>query len=172
MLLTTAYSKIKKTRNLVLINNVTHQRETLSKRPIRLPLSIDLPLFNLVLSFGVSLCNIYSTELTKQEQNKIKQTKKQNKTKQKTEKSKLRPRYWNVPVLVYQYCLKIWYLCSLERASVIQKLTILGRKKWSSIVQYSCTSIWDLKYTFSQKTKKKKNNHPVNFPPIIPDRNT
>ena len=22
-------------------------------------------------------------------------------------------------------------------------------KKWSSIVQYSCTSIWDLQYTFS-----------------------
>ena len=26
-----------------------------------------------------------------------------------------------------------------------------GTKKWSSIVQYSCTSIWDLKYTFSEK---------------------
>ena len=25
-----------------------------------------------------------------------------------------------------------------------------GTQKWSSIVQYSCTSIWDLKYTFSQ----------------------
>ena len=24
-----------------------------------------------------------------------------------------------------------------------------GTPKWSSIVQYSCTSIWDLKYTFS-----------------------
>ena len=42
------------------------------------------------------------------------------------------PRYWNVPVLVntgtflvYQYCLKMWYLCSLEHAGVIQKLTIL-----------------------------------------------
>ena len=32
-----AYSKIIK-RNLVLINNVTHQRETLSEPPIRLPL--------------------------------------------------------------------------------------------------------------------------------------
>ena len=31
-----------------------------------------------------------------------------------------------------------------------------GTQKWSSIVQYSCTSIWDLKYTFSQKKKKKK----------------
>ena len=45
------------------------------------------------------------------------------------------PRYWNVPVLVntgtflvYQYCLKMWYLHSLERAWVIQKLTILERK--------------------------------------------
>ena len=25
-----------------------------------------------------------------------------------------------------------------------------GTQKWSSIVQYSCTSIWDFKYTFSQ----------------------
>ena len=45
------------------------------------------------------------------------------------------PRYWNVPVLmntgtflVYQYCLKMWYLRSLEHAGVIQKLSILERK--------------------------------------------
>ena len=45
------------------------------------------------------------------------------------------PRYWNVPVLVNtgiflvdQYCLKMWYLRFLERAGVIQKLTILERK--------------------------------------------
>ena len=38
MRLTIAYSKIKK-RNLVLINNVTYQREKLSERPIRQPLS-------------------------------------------------------------------------------------------------------------------------------------
>ena len=37
MHLTIAYSKIKK-RNLVLINNDTYQRETLSERPIRQPL--------------------------------------------------------------------------------------------------------------------------------------
>ena len=37
MRLTIAYSKIKK-RNLVLINNDTHQRETESERPIRPPL--------------------------------------------------------------------------------------------------------------------------------------
>ena len=37
MRLTIAYSKIKK-RDLVLINNDTHQRETLSERPIRPPL--------------------------------------------------------------------------------------------------------------------------------------
>ena len=36
MRLTIAYSKIKK-RNLVLINNDTYQRETLSERPIRQP---------------------------------------------------------------------------------------------------------------------------------------
>ena len=34
--------------------------------------------------------------------------------------------YWNI--FVYQYCLKIWYLHSLERAGVVQKLIILERK--------------------------------------------
>ena len=38
MRLTIAYSKIKN-RNLVLIKNDTHQRETLSEQPIRPPLS-------------------------------------------------------------------------------------------------------------------------------------
>ena len=38
MHLTIAYFKIKK-RNLVLINNATYQRETLSERPIRPPLN-------------------------------------------------------------------------------------------------------------------------------------
>ena len=45
------------------------------------------------------------------------------------------PRYWNVPVLVntgtfwvFQYCLKMWYLRSLEHAGVIQKLPILEHK--------------------------------------------
>ena len=38
MRLTIVYSKVKK-QNLALINNDTHQRETLSERPIRLPLS-------------------------------------------------------------------------------------------------------------------------------------
>ena len=38
MRLTIAYSKVK-TRNLVLINNDTYQRETLSERPIWQPLS-------------------------------------------------------------------------------------------------------------------------------------
>ena len=53
------------------------------------------------------------------------------------EKVYFRSRYWNVPVLVntgtflvYQYCLKMWYLCSLEHIGVIQiqKLTILEHK--------------------------------------------
>ena len=39
MRLTITYSKIKK-RNLVLINNGTYQRETLSERPIRQPLTL------------------------------------------------------------------------------------------------------------------------------------
>ena len=40
MRLTIAYSEIKK-RNLVLINNDTHQRETVTERPIRPPLTWD-----------------------------------------------------------------------------------------------------------------------------------
>ena len=39
MRLTIAYSKIKK-QNLVLIKNGTYQRETLSERPIRQPLTV------------------------------------------------------------------------------------------------------------------------------------
>ena len=39
MRFTIAYSKIKK-RNLVLINNATYQRETLSEQPIRQPLKL------------------------------------------------------------------------------------------------------------------------------------
>ena len=39
MRLTIAYSKIKKKRNLVLIDNATYQKETLSERPIRQPLT-------------------------------------------------------------------------------------------------------------------------------------
>ena len=42
MRLTIAYSKIKKP-NLELINNDTYQRETLSERPIRQPLTLVLP---------------------------------------------------------------------------------------------------------------------------------
>ena len=49
--------------------------------------------------------------------------------KRKRKKYTSGPRYWNVPVLVntgtflvYQYCLKMWYLCSLERAGAIQKV--------------------------------------------------
>ena len=38
----------------------------------------------------------------------------------------------------------MWYLRSLERTGVIPNLTILKRKKWSSIDQYYCTSVWDL----------------------------
>ena len=39
MRLTIAYSKIKSKLNLVLINNATHQRETVEEWPIRLPLN-------------------------------------------------------------------------------------------------------------------------------------
>ena len=44
MRLTIAYSKIKK-RNLVLINNDTYQRETLSERPIRQPFNTEVEQF-------------------------------------------------------------------------------------------------------------------------------
>ena len=67
--------------------------------------------------------------------------------------------YWNVQVLVntgtflvYQYCLKKWYLRSLERASIIQKHMILERENCLYIAQYSCTRIWDSKYLFPFRT--------------------
>ena len=49
MPLTIAYSEIKKNkkRNLVLINNDTYQRETLTQRPIRLYLQFNSIQFNL-----------------------------------------------------------------------------------------------------------------------------
>ena len=39
----------------------------------------------------------------------------------------------------------MWYLRSLEHAEAYNT----GTQKWFSIFQYSCSSIWDLKYTFS-----------------------
>ena len=56
MRLTIAYSKIKK-RNLVLINNDTYQRETLSERPIRQPLIEVSNLKNLW-----HMCDIYNCD--------------------------------------------------------------------------------------------------------------
>ena len=54
--------------------------------------------------------------------------------------------YWNisgVPVLpenvIFTFFRTCW--CYSEAYNT-------GTQKWSSIVQYSCTSIWDLKYTF------------------------
>ena len=46
MRLIIAYSKIKK-RNLVLINNDTHQRETVSERPIRPPLKLCVSILDI-----------------------------------------------------------------------------------------------------------------------------
>ena len=55
--------------------------------------------------------------------------------------------YWNisgVPVLsgnvIFTFFRTCW--CYSEAYNT-------GMQKWSSIVQYSCTSIWDFKYTFS-----------------------
>ena len=65
----------------------------------------------------------------------------------------LGPRYWNVPVLlntgtflVYQYCPKMWYIHPFNMPVLSWSLQYWNTK-WSSIVQYLCTSIWDLKYT-------------------------
>ena len=52
MRLTIAYSKIKKI-NLVLINNDTHQRETVSERPIRPLLSMLRALHSAASNMGV-----------------------------------------------------------------------------------------------------------------------
>ena len=58
--------------------------------------------------------------------------------------------YWNisgVPVLpenvIFTFFRTCW--CYSEAYNT-------GTQKWSSIVQYSCTSIWDVKYTFSKRT--------------------
>ena len=56
MRLTIAYSKIKK-RNLVLINNDTHQRETVSERPIRPPLSLRM-LYDILNHHGIVTCRL------------------------------------------------------------------------------------------------------------------
>ena len=56
--------------------------------------------------------------------------------------------YWNisgVPVLsgnvIFTFFRTCW--CYSEAYNT-------GMQKWSSIVRYSCTSIWDFKYTFSE----------------------
>ena len=58
MRLTIAYSKIRK-QNLVLINNDTHQRETVSDRPIRPPLNFKIKstLSLLDVSVEFSICD-------------------------------------------------------------------------------------------------------------------
>ena len=63
MRLTIAYSKMKK-RNLVLINKDTHERETLSERPIRQPLKSHCFLNNhtKLLNTGIiTLTNYHNT---------------------------------------------------------------------------------------------------------------
>ena len=56
--------------------------------------------------------------------------------------------YWNifrVPVLPENV------ICTFFRTCwCYSEAYNIGTQKWSSIVQYSCTSIWDLKYTFSK----------------------
>ena len=55
--------------------------------------------------------------------------------------------YWNisgVPVLLENVIFTFFRTCRCYSEAYNT-----GTQKWSSIVQYSCTSIWDLKYTFS-----------------------
>ena len=55
--------------------------------------------------------------------------------------------YWNilgVPVLPENVILTFFRTCLYYSEAYNT-----GTQKWYSIVQYSCTSIWDLKYTFS-----------------------
>ena len=58
--------------------------------------------------------------------------------------------YWNilgVPVLPENVIFTFFRTCWCYSGGFNT-----GMQKWSSIVQYSHTSIWDLKFTFSQKT--------------------
>ena len=58
--------------------------------------------------------------------------------------------YWNIsglPVLPENVIFALFRTCWCYSEAYNTRT-----QKWSSIVQYSCTSIWDLKYTFSQKT--------------------
>ena len=55
--------------------------------------------------------------------------------------------YWNisgVPVLPENVIFTFFRTCRCYSEAYNT-----GMQKWSGIVQYSCTSIWDLKYTFS-----------------------
>ena len=77
MRLTIAYSKIKK-RNLVLIDNATYQKETLSERPIRQPLSsillylcTNITQINFRQFFQRILLNMFKHTITQQEMPKI-----------------------------------------------------------------------------------------------------
>ena len=66
--------------------------------------------------------------------------------------------------LVYQYCLKMWYLHSLQHVGVIQKLSILERKNdlvlsntrvpvsgtWSILFPCLLMSTYELQYSFGE----------------------
>ena len=58
--------------------------------------------------------------------------------------------YWSI--LEHFWCTSIVWKCDtyiLKNMLVYSEAYNTGTQKWSSIVQYSYTSIWDLKYTFS-----------------------
>ena len=83
--------------------------------------------------------------------------------------------YWNisgVPVLPVNVIFTFFGTCWWN-----PETNNTGTGKWSSIVQYACTSIWDLKYTFSfffwrvvgNRGKTKKNQRFVSCPPRVFD---
>ena len=65
--------------------------------------------------------------------------------------------YWNtfgIPVLPENVIFTFFRMCWCYSEAYNT-----GTQKWSSIVQYSCTSIWDLKYTFFQHLYQTKDKN-------------
>ena len=73
--------------------------------------------------------------------------------------------YWNisgVPVLPENVIFTFFGTCWCYSEAYNTRM-----QKWSSIVQYSCTSIWDFKYTFSKNMYKYIVIYILNKPPPL-----
>ena len=102
-------------------------------------------------------------EKRKRKEKKRKEEKRNRNCKAKEEKVNFRSQilvrpsigeYWNtfgVPVLPENVIFTFFRMCWCYSEAYNT-----GTQKWFSIVQYSCTSIWDFKYTFSAKEKRKE----------------